>query len=368
MAYKQSENLKKLTSKIQQLNSDLKQHPARDRKKADERNRETLLVVLLVITLTGILIFGAGWLAVALLGTALPIIIVESGLFLSVAVGFSSGFLHKAYIGIRDLFASEKIKNQNKDYDSLQKRLVNIKKLLFVETVLSGKIDTQLNEVIQLTAIKQRNPDFLNLSLKDQISQLKEGKQNHPAYERKLKDKKNWFKLIRYAGITSIMAVCTSFISILMGGGLSFFPLLIGPVFPAVAMIESMLILILIAPIAVSSLLYGSYLLVRDIFSPPKIKAENKEYAQLEKIIDKLDKLSRQQDALDLIIENQLHEPGTRNATTEVDNKLSDKNQAQITDSGKMQYSLLFTTSANEANKTDLSSGRDCTAGKTFKR
>jgi hypothetical protein len=69
----------------------------------------------------------------------LALVIVGSGLLSSLAIALSAWPLYNAYIGIRDLFGSEKIKNQNKDYDNLQENLHELKELFFEKRSLSEK-------------------------------------------------------------------------------------------------------------------------------------------------------------------------------------------------------------------------------------
>lgn len=337
----------KLAIKIKQLERQITEHAAYTRKKIEKKKREIFFTVFIIAALTGVVIFGAGWLAVALLGTALSIIVVESGLFLSLGLALNADLFYRVYIGIRDLSASEKIKIQNKDYDSLKKELVDIKKLFLLKTALSKKIGAQLDEVIQLSAIKHGSADFIQLGLKKQIEQLKQEKQNHPAYDRRLSDQENWSKLTRWSFISSTVGYFLSFI--LFGNLL--IPLSL-PIFPVISMINFILILVLIAPIAINSLLYTSYLLVRNALSAPKIKVENKEYAQLEKVIAKLDKLSQQQDKLDKGIKEKLQESDTSNAPAKGINAKISVEKLIAKDSGdKQSYGPLFTIPGNEESK-----------------
>lgn len=322
-----SELERKLFNKIKQLKYEIITQPAYPRKKNDVENRKIFDAIFIIAGLAGIIIFGAAWFAVALLGTVLSIFIVETGLLLSLSMCLGGGFFHRIYIGVRDLFSSEKIKNQNKDYDNLKKDLTYLEELFLEKTFLSKEINTQLGYVIQLTFVIQKNTDFLRISLKEQIEQLEQKKKNHPACVRKMKDKANWQKLFRLSNLISFMSVNIYFIGFIFIGAPLTSTLLISSIVPVILVAESILILILIMPIVINSLVYAVYLFIRDTLSAHEIKTENKEYDQLEKIIDKLKALSKQQVTLDRFIEGKLQEPDT-DSVEKTQDSLSSENQS----------------------------------------
>ncbi|MGC1854566.1 MAG: hypothetical protein WA659_04250, partial [Candidatus Aquirickettsiella sp.] len=190
---------KKLDEKIQRLEEEIKKLPAYTRRKKDEEHWESFFTFLVFSALVGILMFGVGgWMAVALSGTLLTLIIVESGLFSSFVIGFSAWPIYNAYLWIRDLFSSEKIKAQNKDYDHFHNNLQRLKKLAAEKNDLSSKINLQLNKALQCLPsefIAQEKVGFMQLSLKEQIQQLEQQEKKHPAYSRNQKIKANWGNL-----------------------------------------------------------------------------------------------------------------------------------------------------------------------------
>lgn len=84
--------------------------------------------------------------------------------------------------------------------------------------------------------------------------------------------------------------------------------ILVGPIFPVLVVIEAIVALLIVGPITVSSAFYATYLGVRDLFSSAEIKAENKHYAYLEKMIAELKKLDKQLSQLEILINSKLHE------------------------------------------------------------
>lgn len=198
---------KKLAKKIKQLEDEIKTLPAYARRKKDEKNWETFFTITAFIALAGIYIIGiAGWLVVAVTGTLLSFILVESGLFLSLAIGFNAWPLYNVCLWARDLFSSEKIKSQNKDYDQCLKNLIELKGLAAEKNGLSAEINFKLNNAIKCFRSEffaQRNIEFTQLDLNKQISRLEQEKKNHPAYSRKQKDKHTWSKIFQYSAATS---------------------------------------------------------------------------------------------------------------------------------------------------------------------
>ncbi len=73
---------KRLVERIRLLKERIKKLPAYPRRKKDEKNRQDFSVIFLFAALMGVMIFGSGWLAVAVSGTILSLAIVELGLFL----------------------------------------------------------------------------------------------------------------------------------------------------------------------------------------------------------------------------------------------------------------------------------------------
>ncbi|MEN9450914.1 MAG: hypothetical protein RJA83_1532 [Pseudomonadota bacterium] len=300
---------KNLAKKIKNLRHAITTLPAYARRKKDKKNWETFFTVFAFSALVGIVICGTGgWLAVAVSGTLLALIIVESGLLLSLAIGFSAWPVYNIYLWTRDLFSSEKIKNQDKHYDQCQKNLLELKELAAEKNYLSEKIYIKLNYAIKRfpSAISTQGiADFVQLDLRDQIQRLEQKKKNYSTYSRIQKDKKNWGKVMQYSGMFSLIAVSIFFIGFVM---LAAAPVTIlsGPVFPVLVVTESILALLVVGPVAVSSFLHVSYLFARNLFSSAAIKAENKEYAQLEKTIAELKKLDKQDSQLDEKIQSKL--------------------------------------------------------------
>ena len=339
-----------LTKQIERLEDEIKKLPAYARRKKDEKNWDTFFTYFLFTALVGIVIFGTGgWMAVALTGALLTLIIVESGLFLSIALGFSAWPLYNAYLWTRDLFCSEKIKNQNKDHDQCQKNLIELKELAAKKNYLSEKINCKLNKAIQCFPSKfftQKNIDFWQLDLNDQIQQLEQKKQTHPAYSRKQKDKENWSNVFSYSAIVSVLGIGIYFTGFIMMAGIPI-TLLAGPIVPVLGIIEAIIALIIVGPIAVSSGLYAVYLLIRDLCSASEIKTENKQYANLEKTIAKLKKLDEQQNQLDASIISKLEIESELPSTPE---NLSDP--IENVKEEYVQYKLhqSSTVSANQSN------------------
>lgn len=163
MIFLANQHEKKLTKKIKQLKYELETLPADARRKKDEKNWEIFFTIFIFTALAGIFIFGTGgWLAVALMGTALPVIIVESGLVLSVAIGFSAWPLYNAYLWVRDSFRSAEIKAENKQYTQLEKTIAELKKLDEQQSQLDVSIDSKLQMfegVLTQTMDEQRNTE-----------------------------------------------------------------------------------------------------------------------------------------------------------------------------------------------------------------
>lgn len=307
----QTELEKKLAELVKKLENEIKKLPAYARRKKDEKNWETFFTILAFIALVGIVIFGiGGWMAVAITGALLTLITVESGLFLSIAIGFSAWPIYNFYLWTRDLFSSEKIKSQNKDYDQCRKNLIELKELAAKRNYLATEIDFKLNNAIKCFPSKlfdQVKADFVIDDLKDQIQRLEQEKKNHPAYSRKQNDKENWSKIFRYSGMASCVGLDLYLIAfIVMIGGPS--AIALGPIFPALVVIEAIIALIIIGPVLLSSILHAVYLGVRDLFSSAKIKAENEQYVDLEKNIAELKKLDEQLSQLDEKINSKLQE------------------------------------------------------------
>lgn len=317
---------KKLAKKIKQLEDEIKTLPAYDRRKKDEKNWKTFSAIIALTALAGIYIFGiAGWLAAAATGTLLTLIIVESGLFLSIAIHLNAWPLYNIYLWTRDLFSSEKIKSQNKDYDQCHNTLIELKKLATKKNDLSTEISFKLNKAIkcfQSEFFSQRSIEFTSRDLNDQIYQLEQEKKKHPAHSRKQQAKHHWSNIFRYSAMVSVMGVEIYFFGVILMST----TLLWGPIVPVLMIMEAVLALLIIGPIMVSSLLHGTYLWMRDLFSAAEIKAENKQYAQLEKTIAELKILDKQQSKLDKLdekITRKLHELGGVNLvqTTEEQEK-----------------------------------------------
>lgn len=293
---------KKLVKEMERLKEEIIKLPAYVRRKKDEKNWEIFLMAFALAALVGAIIFGVGgWMAVALSGTLLALITVESGLVLSIAIGFSAWPLYNAYLWIRDLFSSEKIKNQNKDYDQSHKNLIELKELAAAKHYLTTKIDIHLKNAIQYfpSILSGPETDFAQLGLKDQIQRLKQQKKKFPAHIRKQKDKQIWSKIFQYSAMISCASLALYAIIFIMMAGVATSSILLGPLFPALVIIEAIVGLLIVGPVTVSSVLYTSYLGIRNLFSSAEVKNENKEYAQFEKVINKLKKLDEQQIRLD---------------------------------------------------------------------
>ena len=321
-----------LAKQIKRSEDEIKKLPAYARRKKDEKNWQTFFTYFLFTALVGVVIFGAGgWMAVALTGALLTLIIVESGLFLSVAIGFSAWPLYNAYLWTRDLFSSEKIKNQNKDHDQCQKNLIELKELAAKKNDLSEKINCKLNNAMMCFPSKlfvQIIDGFAQLDLNDQIQRLEQQKENHPAYSRKQKDKKNWKTIFSYSAIVSISGITVYFTGFIMMAGIPI-TLLSGPIVP-VLVIEAIIALIIVGPIAMSSGLHAAYLWIRDVCSASDIKTENRQYADLEKAIADLKKLEKQLNPLNETIMSKL----------EIDSELpsTPKYSSDKSENGKKDY------------------------------
>lgn len=302
---KKTDLKKRLLRKLNELNEQINRLPAASRRKKDKKNRAVFSSVLIIVALVGIIVFGIGWLAVALLGTVLSVAIIETGLFLSLGMGFGANLLHQVYTGIRDLFASEKIKIQNKVYDNLQKDCLELQALCVEKVILSKKIKTTLNlakhlEIAQLDVKDLKSAQF---DLNDTLKNLKAKQKKHPVYARRQKDQKNWARIFRYSEMTSLIEIgiymCALTLGVLFPGSLFLVPVVLS----SFAVLTSIAVSIFIGPIAVSSLLYAGYLFIRNALS-----SEHKEYNKLEKIIRKLEKLSQQQDRLDQLIKGKVQD------------------------------------------------------------
>ncbi|MEN9917246.1 MAG: hypothetical protein RLY40_1178 [Pseudomonadota bacterium] len=190
---------KSLIKKIQLLQASIKQLPAYPRKKKDEENRQSFSTAFLLAAFLGIVIFSSGWLLVAASLTILSVAIVESGLYLSIALGFIGKPLFSSYLWLRDVLSSEKIKNQNKDFDQMDNQLRELEKLAAKVSFLMTRIDYQLNDVCQWLPSKlvvNENTEFKQLSLKEQIIQLEQIRRKLPAYARRKKDQQVSDKII----------------------------------------------------------------------------------------------------------------------------------------------------------------------------
>ncbi|WP_342219587.1 hypothetical protein [Rickettsiella endosymbiont of Miltochrista miniata] len=349
---------KNLAKKIKQLKDEIKKLPAYVRRKKDEKNWETFFLTFAFISLTGIMIFGTGgWLAVAASGALLTLIIVESGLFLSLAIGFSAWPVYNVYLWARDLLSAEKIKSQNKDYDQCHKNLIELKALAAEKNYLSAKINFKLNNAIKCFPsglFAQENANFAQLGLTDQIHRLEQQKKKLPAYSRKQKDKHIWDKIFRYSAAISCAGLGLYAIAFIMTAGASA-SIVMGPVFPVLVIIEAINVLIIIGPVLVSSVLHASYLCIRDLFSSAEIKAKNKEYAQLKKTISELKKLDKQDSQLDEKINSKLHELEDTKPSQTSDEKETTKNLSVNTENKKNEYVYkLFQEPIVPANETDL--------------
>lgn len=330
---------KKLANKIKRLEHEINELPAYPRRKKDKKIREIFRIVLIITALMGILTFGAGCFAVTPLGTILSPIILGAGLFLSLAIGLSADLLHRAYVGIRDLFAPEKIKIQNKDYDNGKKSLIELQALLLIKGDLSKKIKKKISLVKDLLIPKQ--------DVNTTIKALETIQKNHPTRTRKQKDKENWAKLFRYSHIAALVGIGIYFIGFIMLGSLLSASLFLGLVIPPLFVLFAISISILTAPLIINSVVYAAYLGLRNLFNA-EIRSENKQYHKLGKIIHELEKLSEKQDELDSLIKCKL-EKSERNdfALTEggdTDTKvISFQKQSSEGSVNNNKYSRLFT-------------------------
>ncbi|WP_395497045.1 hypothetical protein [Rickettsiella endosymbiont of Litargus connexus] len=302
---------KNLAKQIKTLEYEVNTLPAASRRKKDKKNSETFFIVFAITALIGVIIFGlGGWLTVALLGTVLSVIIVESVLLLSAATRFFALPLYNPYLWTRDLFSAKKIKIQNKEYDQCCKNLIELKELAAEKNYLSTKINFKLNNLIKCFPFKlfvQGNADFMQLGLKDQLQRLEQQKKNHPTYSRKQKAEQSWNKIFQYSAITSCVGISLyafAFIMLLMAST----PISLGPLLPFFVTSTSMVAMLIAGPVTLSKLLHGAYFWMRDLFSSAEIKAENKQYAQLEKTINELKKLEQRQSQLNVKINNKLKE------------------------------------------------------------
>lgn len=292
---KKTELEKRLAEKIRLLKQTIKRLPAYPRRKKDEKNRQDFSAIFLFLTLMGIMFFGSGWLVVALSGTVLSLVIVELGLFLSIALGFSGDALYNAFLWLRDVFASQKVKNQNKDFDQMDNQLRKLERLDAIKSFLMARINYQLNYVLQWLPSKffvEESTEFEQLPLKEQIQRLKQTKQKLPAYARRKKDRQVSNEINEYwknylLGLVFLEAILIFIVL--------FYP-------PIILLIPPTMMLLLIpiaiaiafGPIIASNIGRMSYLLIRDLFSSTAIKDENKQLTQLEKVLDKLVDLENQ--------------------------------------------------------------------------
>jgi Zn-dependent protease with chaperone function len=144
------------------------------------------------------------------------------------------------------------------------------------------------------------------------IKALEVIQENHPAYIRKQKDKKNWAKLFLYSEIGALVGIGIYFIAFIMLGSLLSASLFLGLVIPPLFLLVAISISILIVPLVINSVVYGAYLGLRNLFNA-EIRSENKQYNKLEKIIHELEKLSEKKDDLDSLIKHKLEESELNN-------------------------------------------------------
>lgn len=227
---------------------------------------------------------------VAVSGTILSLVIVESGLFFSIGLAFSGRPLYNAYLWLRDLFSSEKIKNQNKDFKGTQHQLLELEKLAEKKSGLIEKINYQLNKALNSFPNKffseKKDIEFQKLSLKKQIQQLQQKRQELPAFSRRKKDQQISDEINEYWKYYMLGLV-------LLGTIIIFIELLYPPIcllVPPTMVLLFIPIAVAIAfgPVTVSNIVRETYLFLRNLFSSTAIKAENKQLIQLEKTIDKL--------------------------------------------------------------------------------
>ncbi|WP_171910131.1 hypothetical protein, partial [Rickettsiella grylli] len=243
------------------------------------------------------------------LGTALSIIIVEAGLLSSLSFPFIALPLYNVYLGIRNVFNSEKIKNQSKVYDQCQRVLMTLKKLALKKEILLAKRDIQLASAINSflpTLSFQEKATFSELSLKDQIKRFKQQMNSHPAYLRKQKEKQIWDKIFRYSAIFSCIGITLSAITLLMIQMLSYSIFLAPILSVGVIGVSIGLGLIFLGPVLLSTFGYPIYWRMRHSFSEVKAKAEHRHYSTLKKNITELEKLEKQLNQLDTKIDDAL--------------------------------------------------------------
>lgn len=102
----------------------------------------------------------------------------------------------------------------------------------------------------------------------------------------------------------------------------------------------------------VSSLLHGAYLGMRDLVSSAEVKAENKQYAQLEKTIAALKILEKQQSKLVKKITSKLHQLGGGSSTQTTDEKEITESLSEGAENKKDEYVYkLFQEPAASANQ-----------------
>lgn len=289
----------------------------------------------------------------AVVAAAIPLTFLISGILalgmiLSIFIAFLPRPLFNTYVWIRDLFCSDKIKNQNKHYDHFHKILLELNQLAAEKNDLSKEISIKLNNAIKCFSPKlfaQGNLDFEQLSLNDQIQVLEQEKQNHPAHSRKQKNKETWNKIFRYSAKISFVGLALY--------GLILVLFLMGPTTVMVLApisvlftLENIFALIMVGPIALNSFVYATYLGMRDLFSSAEIKAENKQYAQLEKTISGLKKLGEKANQLDEKINSKFKEVDENLTPTLLEEKAAEN----FIDSGKdfhsnnkLKYGPMFT-------------------------
>ena len=311
---------KKLAKKITLIKKQIQTLPAYSRKKLDQKDRESFASVCLFAALIGITIFGSGWLVLAVSGTMLSLVVVNSGLFFSLLLGSNGRTFYDIYLGLRDLFSSEKIKNQNRDFDQTQHQLLELEKLAAKKSVLTRNINYQLSKALQSLPnkfIDEENTQFLQLSLKEQILQLIEKFGEHPAFKRREKDQQVSDTINEYWKyyMLGIMFACMILILFELVCPVSI--LLLIPPTMALLFIPIGLV-IAFGPITLSNIVRETYLLIRDLFSSTVIKAENKQLSQLEKAIDELIDLESQQKQIAEVISSKLEPANVLRQNTEV--------------------------------------------------
>lgn len=299
---------KNLVKKIKLLKGKIQKLPAYIRRKKDEKNRQNFFTYLFFIILSSIAIFVSEWLAVAV-SEGISLIIAGPGLFLSIAIGFSGKILYNACLWIRDLFSSEKIKNQNKEFNQINKQILELEKLAAKISRLIAKINYQLNNALQWLPSKllnEKSTEFKQVSLKKYIQRLNQKKENLPAYARKEKDEfisdeineywKNYmFVLIFIKGLFIFIILMYPPIALLIP-------------FTTVLLFIPVVFIVAFGPIIMSNIMRVTYLCMRDLFSSVDIKAENKQLAQLEKVIAKLLDLENQLQQITSVILSKLEQ------------------------------------------------------------